>query len=189
MPDKKKNPNPGFLVDEGWITYCILESYFLEKDNQKPPDMILGLRRLCMKSIFLWKLYSIIIIITIPLIGCSSQSTDESEDFPLISDASEAYVYNTSGNYFIQLVPSDTKIGHATIMKLMDSGNQKDEKNDGDSLIVSAYIHKFAHDKCDLITFDIYMSAKNNELYYIPRETRECHLRHEQKGYLEFADK
>lgn len=141
-----------------------------------------------MKSIFLCKLYSIIIIIIIPLTGCSPQSTDESGDFPLISDAAESYVYNASGNYFIQLVPSDAKIGDATIMKLMDSGNQKDEKSEGDSLIVSAYIHKFAYDKCDLITIDIYKSTENNELYYIPRETRECHLKHEQKGYLEFAD-
>ncbi|MEL7610507.1 MAG: hypothetical protein AAGU74_13530 [Bacillota bacterium] len=139
-----------------------------------------------MKSNLSGKLYGI--IITIILSGCSLQSKgDQLKDFTLIFDAAEFYAYNASGNYFIQLVPSDSRIGRP-ILELIAPGNQKDEKSDGDLLIVGAYVHKFTYNKCDLTAFDIYRSAKNNELYSIPKETRECPLRHEQRGYLEFAD-
>jgi len=94
---------------------------------------------------------------------------------------------NGSGNYFIQLEPGDAKIGHMTIFELMNSGNQRSVISFEDSLVMSAYIHRFTYEKCDFTAVDIYRTT-NDELYYILKETQDCPLKHTQQGYLEFAD-
>ncbi len=140
-----------------------------------------------MKLNLLSKLYCMAITALV-IIGCSLKlSGDQGQDIPLISHAEELYVHNDSGSYFIQLEPGDAKIGHMTIFELMNSGNQRTDNSDEDSLVVSAYIHKFTYKKCDFTAFDIYRTA-NDELYYILKETQACPLKHTQQGYLEFAD-
>lgn len=118
----------------------------------------------------------------------SDHSATDGNECVLVSDAEELFVYNASGNYFIQLFPSEAKIGYAVIMNLLNSDMRKDLEKEEDIFIASAYVHRFIYNKCDLAVFDIYQSALSHNLYSVAKYAPTCRLRHAQQGFIEFAN-
>lgn len=118
----------------------------------------------------------------------SAHPAEDGWESVLVADAKELFMYNESGNYFIQLLPSEAKVGHAVIMDLLNSDMRKDNEKEEDHFIASAYVHKFTYNKCDFTAFDIYQSSKNHELYSVAKYAPTCCLRHAQQGFLEFGE-
>ncbi len=118
----------------------------------------------------------------------SAHPAEDGWESVLVADAKELFVYNESGNYFIQLLPREAKVGQAVIMDLLNSDMRQDNEKKEDHFIASAYVHKFAYNKCDFTAFDIYQSSKNYELYSVAKYVPTCRLRHAQQGFLELGE-